>query len=850
MRMCVRSGALADANYILKSLFSSEFPQPPTTTRKHLPHKPFIPLQFGKSVSPQLTAHTLLHELLRVGLTQKAYVVAQNLISSNFIIHRRTMNAVINRLLAQSSTPPNPLSHLRIPSMMKLFSSSQVLHLHPRLIADPSTRYAARLIHRSQHHRQRCSAEALESLIRYLLRRSEILFASLFVCMLVRDYQVRQAMAARLRGDIHACDNMEGTEQPPPERKALLQSRLKDVLWHKATLDKTLVCNVVGSIQNSMLKDPENEPDDLSLRVSLQALANIAMLLDERKLHFGEIAPILRALYSCPRSNTKVWVQRNGRAVHVEAYTYFHDVIMRLASNLPTVKPLRRLKPSDPTPTAILPPLDLIAYNTLLHYALRHRHDTVLAAKILHHMQTLQRHLQPDIVTHNILLRSGTLLTINGMAEEALSSLRQHQTNASHGNTPNPTDVAAKVDHEPEQQILHQETDARVPVAVCSDQSVEPGPRLPPTPSADAHTLTSYIMHLTSTGRPHVVTEILFDILPELTTIDHPSWGQMTREEVKALKKRRIKSRKQYLLRAASFGPRLFVALLNALCKAGRTGLCERVWLLAKKAELVSWRTRNIQPWLLPVHAYTIMLQCYAAEARRGLAFRRAGNFAGNDLQHEWNPVSKRYVRGWARFIQAQQTPLPRNTLRATAGRKIGMLLFHSMQDGGKEVFKGLLRLKGRQAKSVAVPRPDARFFNAALALFPSGYNQSYSRRYFKRRMRKATVQYAKGGAVSGQWNAMINTVAREMIQHGYSVPIGIRPLLLGRWPNGAFVRPQGRTLDQRPYAFQLLYPHMRSIFRAHSLFTMKTRGLPERKRTRQMRQRSKDCIISCAHND
>lgn len=730
MRMCVRSGAVADAHYILKSLFKSDFPLPPSITRTS-PRKGFVPLQFNSYISPKLTAHALLHELIRVGMTQKAYLVAQNLIKSDFTIHPRTLNLVIGRLLAESPTPPNPLSHLRVPSVLGILFSRKVLSLQPRLYADPSTRYAVRLIQHAQHHRQRYSDETLESFVRYFLRRSELLFASLFVGMLVRDYQVKQAMAARLRGDIQACDTQEGEEQLPAERKVILKSRLKEALWHKAELDKTLIFDVVDAIRKSMLKDPEDEHDNLYFGVALQALANIAMLVDERRLPFGDIAPIIRALYSCPASKTTVWILQDGIPIQVDAHRYFHAVLMRLAANLPAVRAtVRRLRPSDPTPTKIMPPLDIQAYNALIHYALRHRLSPDLATRLLGHMQTLEKPLQPNTVTHNIILRAGTLSSRNSMAEEAIKSLRERRMQILQDGA-NAAQVIAVPEMAETSVVLHSASSA-TPVALDPESETPAVAEVDSSEAdtmyaADAHTLSSYILHLTSTGRPDTVIRILFKILPELVGVDHPSWGQATDEEIAELKKLRIKYNKNKLRRVASFGPWLYVALLNALAKDNKTGLCERVWLLAKKAELASWRLKNVEPWLLPVHAYTIMLQCYTSELQKSARIRAAGRM---DLARLWKPIASKPVRGWAKYIQTQQRSPYDQFFQRDAGRKAGMQLLYAMQDGGREVFRKLMSLKRREAPNVQIPRPDARFFNAALALFPTGPRHYHPSQY------------------------------------------------------------------------------------------------------------------------
>jgi hypothetical protein len=841
VRLCMRAGEVADAYYIVKSLENPPDIAPPQKTGfAHyiaVPHRPFIPLPFRPTISPRLSAHSLLHALIRVGLTTKAYQLAQSLMESDIKIRPRSLDAVIHALLAQGATTPGFLERRQLDRIDKIITSRRVLTLHPRLIADQSTRYAVRLILQSRHYRQRCTSEAYHSIIRYLLSRAEILVASLLFCLLVKQYQFKHAVAARLRGQIQSVDTNDESEQSL-DQKAELQSSLKDVLWEKSIVDRNLAKSLVESVEVSMLQNPQQDINGASLRTSLQALAIIAMLLDERRIPFPEVASIIHALYSCPKSDTKVWIIRDGITVCVEAYGYFHSVLMRLAIDLPTTKPRRRLGKSDPD-NSPLPPLDLDSYNSLLHYALRHRHDLALAKNVLHHMHNRPKPLEPDIVTYNILIRSGTLLRRVDITEEALESLRRNTRNAKHGIMVTPSGA-----HTPAQQHTMRNgmsSPKPIPRQIRrhgTPSSSEMGllavdePTLPPDPpTADGYTLTSYIMHLASTGRPHVVAEILFHVLPELSMIDHPSWGPMTHRQAIAFRKSRMKSRREQLHRAASFGPNFFTTMLNSLRKSGKTGLTERVWLLAKQAERISWMTEGISPWFLPVHAYTIMLQCYADEARKGSAM--GWNHENEDQQHDWRPLSKQRVRGWARFVLSQRT-IARDTPRHIAARCMSMQLYGSMMNGAQEVINSFLKLNALQnGSSVAIPRPDARFFNAALKLFTQKKGRvKANRSRWRRRLRYAQMQYARSGASPTKLDSTVRMIVEEMVKYGFSVPIGLRPMFIGHVSSRFMFHGERRELDQRPFAF----PPVSDNFRSHGLSTIKTRGLPAKRHKNRQR--------------
>lgn len=842
--MSVRGGEVADAYYIVNSLQSSIQPDPKPLHAipvvRSLPHRPFLPLDFGRPISPRLGSHALLHSLLCVGLTQKAYKLTEEMMESGIKVHPKSLDAVMRGLLLEGTTAPGPIVSRRLAHVTNIHLIEKALEFHSRLAADQSTRFAVRLILRARHHRQRCTAEAYYSIISYCIKRGEILIASLLLYALLCDYQLKQTMAARLRGQIQSVDT-DGCEVSATERKAALQCRLKDVIWQKGVLDKNTIFALVTSIQQSLLQDPQPETDDNYVHVSLQALANVAMLLDERRIPFPEVTAIIRALSLCPRTHAKVWIVRNGKPVCVEAYSYFHDVLYRLARDPPSIKFPRRLGRLDEDPKSSLPPLDLTAYNTLLHYALRHRLDLTLADSLLRHMRKLPKPLEPDIVTYNIILRASTLLRRSDIAENTLIALRRSAKNAQHGImvTENSHDTLGQarsvdyVDPSLSGMPLFRTDFSKVLRRLQREKLVLPS--VPPNRlTADGYTLSSYILHLTSTGRPHIVADILFHVLPELDIVDHPSWGSMSKNECMAWRKMRIKSRRERIHRAASLGPDFFVAVLNALCKAGKTGLAERVWLLAKQAERVSWLAGDIPPWFLPVHAYTIMMQCYTDEAHKGLTMGQAGHGRMHkDQYQEWVPLCKENIRGWAKFIVSSQSS--RDIPRRYAARVMGKQLFGSMINGGRGVFQSLIQLKNQGHSNISVPQPDARFFNATIALFTcSPFMKARVRRSgFKRKWRMIHLRYARTGALSRRWHPIIQTIAEQMVEHGYSVPPGLRALLIGRSTVGVMSGNDRQRLDMRPFAFP---QRVHDTFRPYRVSTVNERGLPIRGRRRKRR--------------
>ena len=846
VRISMQSGNTADAYYIVNSLSYSMHPDTQTLDEtldkipfvRSVPRKPFIPLEFGTSVSPRLSAHALIHGLLRVGLPTKAFKLTEELMEDGIKVRPRSITAVTNALLAASQDSTGLFSTQATARANKLATSAQGLSLHPRLVADQSARYAIRLILKTKKHRQRCSTEAFYSILRYCLSRGKIIVASLLICDLVKEYQLRRIMTARLKGEI---SEIGDDSRCAVKDKARLQSQLRDALWEKENkFDKNVVLSLVTTLGKSMAHDPKNATEEASFGFSLQALANIATLLDERRIPFPEVAPLIRTLYSCPKSRRKVWIIRNGQPKRVEAYTYFHDVLLRLATDPPSQKVKRKLREEDSDPKGILPPLDLDSCNALLHYALRHRLDPVLASRLLLYMRNRPHPVEPDITTSNTLLRSGTLLRRIDLPEEALSLIRQTALNASHGvmvtsekhsyKKLKTKDLAPNLPrvrgHSPISTALRRLKTA--PFDTHSESSLSRAPL-----TADSYTLSSYIMYLTATGQPHVVVDILFKILPELALIDHPSWGTADTQELFEFRKFLNRSQKEQLERAVALGPNFFVAVLNALCKAGKTGLTERVWILAKEAEGASWVLRprtDTRPWFLPVHAYTIMLQCYAAEAKKGMIIRRRGGQRGIDKsEYGWVPRSNKTVRGWARFVLSEQRHVYK-TSRASAARMLGQRLYANMKDAARRIFQDLLQVEGSGGPTVSPPHPDARFFNAALALFALDARITRRTRvspsHWKYRLSAVRRQYFEAGKLPKEGNSTLLSIAQEMVQHGFSIPIGVRLLLTGRLTTPAHGKalPAGST--RQPFTYPLSPPS----FRPYALPAVRTRGLPLRR--------------------
>lgn len=813
IRVSCNTGRLQDAFHILNSIrfnkaAAGNEPSPPELGK-------FEPIHFDRPVDPRPASHALLHGLIRQGLSQKASQMATLMIQDGMKLRSVTLNALTTALCAEASASRGIRT---LPSRLR---KGTLPYVHPLVLSPAALRNgclsdALRLMQKAEQYRQRRSYNMFERLIEACLLQGEILVGSLLFVLLVKDWEHRRNVALRL-----ASARLQEHELPE-------DLVAEHILMHSENLTPTprllhrILCSIDSTLSQECL-DPE------TTQPALQALANITNLLDDRRLPLTNISSLVRSLYRCPRVDDLIWIpDRNGGPPRqVNAYKYFHATLKRLISDLPTkpLKPIRFDPKSSINPKlhrlavykTALPALDLPSYNALLHYALRHRLSSAMADQVLRHM-TEQRHkpLSPDISTYNVILRSGTLLRKNSLAERVLEMLRHQKGNTDHGimvNAPCPTYIAKKV--------ASRRPATRFTDTLSSSQAELTLPSLssPTSLLANDRTLCAYILHLVATGRPEAVTQVLFHVLPGLAAIDHPARGPSEADTT------RVVLQKPY--DKAALGPYLFTSILYALRKDGRTGLAERVWIYAKKAERASWNTAK--PWCLPTAAYTIMIQCYGDEAKRSASRKHVQSAAESVAQGgKWVPKRTDKVLGWARFARRARVHYEGD--RSAMGLHMGLFLFRSMKDAAADVYNQLMKLLSNQdvlQLQMEPPQPDARFFNAALRLCTirrSGRMRARSPTHYRRRHRFAAYWLARLGHKHPQWTPALQEVCEAMGSAGYSVPIGLRYILIGRWPeeNGS-VESGRQTVDRQPYAF----PRQHRRWHPLRLHTTKTRGLP-----------------------
>jgi hypothetical protein len=491
----------------------------------------------------------------------------------------------------------------------------------------------------------------------------------------------------------------------------------------------------------------------LAFKASLQALANLATMLNDQAIAHRGIHLLLLALHKCPRVPNMVWINDNsGNPKQVVAYDYFHDVLHQFIYSLPTHFPALDERKK------MLPPIDIYSYNSLLHYALRNRKSTSMAETILDHMIN-KRHqpLQPTTITLNIIVRSDAMLN-SEIADTALSKLNKDWKSLKPASLTNPPS--------------------------STDQK------------EDKYTLASRIAHLTFAGQSHAVVDLLPNIFPTLT---------LPEEDQKC-----SKDHEQDLHHSMLLGPVVFTSLLIALKTAGRTDLAEKVWKRARMAEKSSWTVKvddQLHPWCLPVLAYTIMIKVYAAEVRKG-------HFNEEEVDCRM-PTSTQKPLPLAPHVQIEGWGIPESDFpetggpraRSEMGRYLGMQIYRSMKNAAEAMRLEISKLRDQkilvEEKELKIPEPDSPFFNAILDIVgrhPHIPPRKLRRglRHYTRQGRKSYLDSIRKGIQVRPPDPGLLEVGRDMMAAGFEIPLLFRKFFVGVPGDVGSLNPVETKADRR----------------------------------------------------
>ncbi|KAH9894091.1 hypothetical protein C8Q73DRAFT_694505 [Cubamyces lactineus] len=825
VRFCIREGNFGDALYVVNSACHSVLQGPLDSNPQR--ESQLKPIQFGCAVSPRLASHAFLHGLIREGYTKKAGTYAQLMIRAGIPIRTKTLESVVSSLVTPSPALPKLGPFARIIPQKPSTDNSSFMHLRSKRVPDLCARAAFSLLQEARTFGQKRTERMYRVLIDTLLLQGEIVVATLLFVLLIKDFETKLSHKAAQDSTVSDSGHedyiaYEHLRVPPPSPAALAQTPFPNPAIMTDILD--------------FVDRPRSSSNDTE---RLQSLALLAMLLDTGQIGHPRVAAIVSALYRCPRTDARVWILRDGKPVRVKAYQYFHDVLNRLIDSL-SVK-------SHGTSALRL---SRRTYNSLLSYALRHRLSPEMASTVLHHMCVVRDPpVMPDGVTYNILLRSGTLLRRMDICEKALAAIEaqpQEHSGAAFvelirrakvqpaAATAAPQPVHLTKSSSGFTSILEQRLAEAFSLPEITDAS---GSKFKP----DRHTLSSLIVHLTSTGRPHAVAAMIWTIMPELAIVDHPATGTNPPEQLPRLDRRKA------LKRAAEYGPHVYASLITALSKAGQIGLAERVFILGQEAERASKGelVPGIARFRLTVHSYTALLQAYATLVLKRKRHDPSGYYLGATVLEQREVVRRRREPeryGYARFVcmivDQEERTVQRQLTKPQICRRNALLLYRSLMSGGRALLSCLVRNSMVQPRHYtrrdprypgSQVKPDARFFNVALQLF-APRRRPLSAGRIRRLQLRAISRSREDSKAARKSTAGLRMVVKAMHAHGFEVPRGYRHLQPkpkdGNAESTETWKPR-EIVVRTPYA----YPEVRRKEKhPHRLLTLKERGLPIRK--------------------
>ncbi|RDB17018.1 hypothetical protein Hypma_002053 [Hypsizygus marmoreus] len=781
VHMALRSpvGGLEDAYLIVNSLRYSTFKNDPFAQQSPaIQEFQRVAINLERPISPRLSSHVLLHGLIRLGRKKEASELATKMMKTGLRLRSKTMEAFMHTLV-----PKTPFLRRKPFSPPHFTPNPPTLARMIPMARDEGTRFALQLfaVARQTHHRR--TNGMFGTLLCICLINGEIILASLIFGFVVKDWQLRAALKNHF-------DTSEPNQVNPSN--LVLHRHLKR---ERLAPTRQMMSKILQPIDDILSTDGHGEDYELSVTAALQALANLAALLDHSQIPFSTVGSLVHSLYNCPRVGDDVWIiGANGGPERVPAYTYFHDVLGRLMIAPPTKE--KTTTPLEPASSSqshhdlfrppMLPPLDGHSCNALLHYALRHHLSPAHASTVLNYMIQRDRPLKLEVETYNVLLRSGTLLRKDNIVDQALNAFEGSALAPNRGRPNGPTVTASD------------EPCVSNTIRWLTREDV----RLPET-AHHIHFLTAHIQHLISTGHPEQVATIVFELFPELLS---------PISSISSVNKQQKRTRKKMVYRAVAYGPNFFVVLLDALLKAGKTGLAKMLWRLAIRAERQSWKWKHA--WVLPVHAYTTMLRCYALE------------YAKPRLNPRVRP-SQEEVR------HAKEVTLSH-----------GHKLYVSFK-GKSEEAHTFFKAEGKPV-TVKAPKPDAMYFNAALELFvPREVRQIWkskpSPKDVKLQLDRAKYELAERGQMPTGWTPLLQEVGEDIVRAGFPIPPAFRHVFLGRWKEGTWDFEPRLTLTHIPLA----YPDRRSTFTPFCIPTVKERGLPlVRRRRRRVRGAPETCGV------
>ncbi|KAG6816877.1 hypothetical protein H0H87_002198 [Tephrocybe sp. NHM501043] len=803
-------GGVQDALYIVNSLHQPILKQNPQAA--HLPNvSKYSGITFNRTINPRLASHTLVHTLIRRNRAGHAADLAVSMMECGMRVRGRTLNIVMGNLENGAKAGAKNVKATPPPTFSPYPQSLGDL---AGLAQHPTSRLAVQIFTVARRTGQGNTSGLFGTLLAICLINTEIVLACFVFAMTVKEFYHPPPCP---EGDTSS--STWNTKKYGPRSLVFLPS------WSNLIDLTTPMKNYFERVATLTTTSPRFDQD--TLNANLQALAILANLLDLRQLHLPTISSLLALLYSTPRVDSTVWVlDGHGNSREVIAYAYFHDVLVRLIESPPGIR--GNYKKSTRAQT---PPLGLKPANTLLHYALRHCHSPTLGNKVLVHL-TQARKLTPDATTYNILLRSGTLLRDDDLASLAVTAMtnqKENQSQASNRSKPNhirkkDDDKTADPDLKPALQALSRSESKEARYIASLIETVHSFNVWAPNRNrlvnlrTCLYSLTTHIMHMCSTGRPHLAKVITFALFPVLG---------LRGEE-------RTTHHTAAVVRAAYYGPVTFTVLLNALIKARLFSEARALYYLASAAEERSWVSP--EPWTLGTEVYTLMLELCAGESTDAAHLERNAKSQADRIEAtEMRAKALRMaLRQYKKMKKLRYTAS--NAMRESGnGKNWHKLTFPRPDERLATALIKVLVLHFKYVDPAHLPVPDIKHRHRQ----PHLHTQSkISMASVSRTFEQTRRQLVERGVLAEGWTEALQFIACGIVKAEMDVPPALRHLFLGRYEAAARTQGRGVPLRVVPWA----YPAERSSDAWHPWVvpSLRTRGLVTRRVTRAETKRKR----------
>lgn len=374
--------------------------------------------------------------------------------------------------------------------------------------------------------------------------------------------------------------------------------------------DNQLLVDIIGSLRLDPAKSTAMEHT-----TSMRALAYLANTVLSRTLPISSLRDLFHAMSATvhrppvyPEGIDPEKIAQSDRWAY-ESFTQIHLALQSLLSSPPmsasSIKYAQSVEraqagnpgvPPHPPPAEsgyMLPPLTWTSCIVLLRYGMSRLKMPNIAGSLVAYMKQVFGSGHTSPAAHNIMLESATRMRDDSMAQMVSRPLFGEVISEQ---------LSRKDD------IVEIATSSSEPAHSTGEHLALGHPDSRLQPIADVRSLTSLVTHLNATSQHLLLEHLVYKLIPYLSfdSRTHTRLHTKTPLEPEALPLS------------------LYPVLLSGLRKAGRTGLAQRVFSLAKLAEDQSVESTKTRHGPTPdagfprlsVDAYTHMIEIYANEVR------------------------------------------------------------------------------------------------------------------------------------------------------------------------------------------------------------------------------------------